>query len=147
MSGIAPGTTTTTNAHNTASYVNALTTPPELEQTLALLSAHRTVLGYLLLARPTLSASSPDTSAHLSPVSLKIIRHAGVVFDGEQGRKYAAAVARIVDTVRVGLDDVSVEGADPVRLCEPNPLSQLTFFLCLRMRFALCASVQRGTNS
>ncbi|EPQ53817.1 hypothetical protein GLOTRDRAFT_45417, partial [Gloeophyllum trabeum ATCC 11539] len=62
--------------------------PPELEQTLTLLSSHRSVLGYMLLSR-----------GH--PVS--IIRHAGVVFEGEQGRKYAHAVARIVESVQQGL--------------------------------------------
>ena len=47
---------------------------------------------------------------------MKIIRHTGVVFDGEQGRKYAAAITRIVDAVRSGLDDVALEGADPVSI-------------------------------
>ncbi|KAE9394878.1 hypothetical protein BT96DRAFT_827069 [Gymnopus androsaceus JB14] len=65
---------------------------PELEQTLALLSSHRSVLGYMLLSR-----------GH--PVS--IIRHSGVVFDGEQGKKYASVIARIVETVQVGLEEIS----------------------------------------
>jgi len=65
--------------------------PPELEQTLALLSAHRSVLGYMLLSR-----------GH--PASL--IRHSGVVFEGEQGRKYAGAIGRIVESVQAGLEEV-----------------------------------------
>ncbi|KAF9077515.1 hypothetical protein BDP27DRAFT_1207999 [Rhodocollybia butyracea] len=65
---------------------------PELEQTLALLSSHRSVLGYMLLSR-----------GH--PVS--IIRHSGVVFDGEQGKKYASVIARIVETVQTGLEEIS----------------------------------------
>jgi hypothetical protein len=73
--------------------------PAELEHTLALLTGHRSVLGYLLLSRTT-------------PIS--IIRHVGAIFDGEQGRKYARAVGRIVDAVREGLEEVSVEGADTV---------------------------------
>src|SRR5205823_4594019 len=65
------------------------------------LSAHRTVLGYLLLSRT-------------QPVS--IIRHSGVVFEGDQGRKYAAAVGRIVESVRTGLEEVSTGNSDVVRL-------------------------------
>ncbi len=60
---------------------------PELEQTLALLSSHRSVLGYMLLSR-----------GH--PTS--IIRHSGVVFDGEQGKKYAGVISRIVETAQLG---------------------------------------------
>lgn len=75
---------------------------PELEQTLTLLASHRSVLGYILLSRS-------------QPVS--IIRHSGVVFDGEQGRKYAHAIARIVESVRVGLEEVNhgEQDADDVR--------------------------------
>ncbi|EJD05348.1 uncharacterized protein FOMMEDRAFT_165802 [Fomitiporia mediterranea MF3/22] len=75
----------------------ALVTPPELEQTLSMLSSHRTVLGYLLLSRST-------------PV--RIIRHSGVVFDGEQGRKYASAVSKIVEAVHSGLEHVGIDGGD-----------------------------------
>ncbi|KAJ6621763.1 hypothetical protein B0H10DRAFT_2015654 [Mycena sp. CBHHK59/15] len=64
---------------------------PELEQTLSLLSSHRSVLGYMLLSR-----------GH--PVS--IIRHSGVVFEGEQGKKYASAIGRIVESVQSGLEEV-----------------------------------------
>ena len=67
-------------------------TPPELEQTLTLLTSHRSVLGYMLLSRG-------------QPVT--IIRHSGVVFEGEQGKKYASAIARIVHSVQTGLEDVS----------------------------------------
>jgi len=47
------------------------------------------------------------------PVS--IIRHAGVVFEGEQGRKYAAAVMRIVDACTSGLREVGGGENDEVR--------------------------------
>ncbi|PIL28244.1 hypothetical protein GSI_09656 [Ganoderma sinense ZZ0214-1] len=67
-------------------------TSPELEQTLTLLTSHRSVLGYMLLSRG-------------QPVT--IIRHSGVVFEGEQGKKYASAIARIVHSVQTGLEDVS----------------------------------------
>lgn len=77
--------------------------PPELEQTLALLTSRRNVLGYLLLSRPS----------HSDPVS--IIRQSGVVFDGEVGRKYARAVVRIVDAVRSGLEDIGRDRDDVVR--------------------------------
>ena len=73
---------------------------PELEHTLATLSAHRSVLGYMLLSRT-------------HPV--QIIRHSGVIFEGDHGRKYAAAISRIVDTVRVGLEEVNSDSSDPVR--------------------------------
>jgi len=78
---------------------------PELEQTLALLSSHRSVLGYLLLSRG-------------QPVS--IIRHSGVVFEGEHGRKYASAIGRIVDGVQSALEEVSGEVNEGVSI-----LSQL----------------------
>jgi len=71
--------------------------PPELEQTLSTLTSHRSVLGYLLIARGgSLSAS--------------IIRHSGVVFEGEKGRKYAGVIARIVDSVQNGLEEVNSGG-------------------------------------
>jgi len=65
--------------------------PPELEQTLALLSSHRSVLGYMLLSRG-------------QPVS--IIRNSGAIFEGEQGKKYASVIGRIVETVQAGLEEV-----------------------------------------
>ncbi|EGN92549.1 hypothetical protein SERLA73DRAFT_190885 [Serpula lacrymans var. lacrymans S7.3] len=66
--------------------------PPELEQTLSLLSSHRSVLGYLLLSR-----------GH--PVC--IIRYSGVIFEGEQGKKYASAISKIVESVQAGLEEVN----------------------------------------
>ncbi|CAK5270443.1 unnamed protein product [Mycena citricolor] len=72
---------------------------PELESTLSLLSSHRSVLGYILVSR-----------GH--PVS--IIRHSGSVFDGEQGRRYASAIGRIVESVSTGLEEVHGSAdADP----------------------------------
>jgi len=38
------------------------------------------------------------------PVS--IIRHSGVIFEGEQGRKYASAIGRIIENVQGGLEEV-----------------------------------------
>lgn len=38
-----------------------------------------------------------------------IIRHSGVVFEGEQGKRYAAVVARIVESVQAGLEEVRVD--------------------------------------
>ncbi|KAI0058509.1 hypothetical protein BV25DRAFT_1919213 [Artomyces pyxidatus] len=78
----------------TSTTTSTIPTPPELEQTLALLSAHRSVLGYLLLSR-----------GH--PVS--IIRHSGVVFEGEQGKKYATAIGKMVEGVQGALEEVSGE--------------------------------------
>lgn len=67
------------------------TVSPELEQTLSMLSSHRSVLGYMLVTR----------GHHPS-----IIRHSGVVFEGEQGKRYAAVVARIVESVQSGLEEI-----------------------------------------
>jgi len=65
--------------------------PPELEQTLTLLSSHRSVLGFMFLSRGL-------------PVS--IIRHSGVIFEGEQGKKYASAIGRIMENVQMSLEEV-----------------------------------------
>lgn len=75
--------------------------PQELEQTLSALSSHRSVLGYLLIARGGLHSAS-------------IIRHSGVVFEGEKGRKYAGVIARIVENVQAGLEEVNSSGGAAV---------------------------------
>ena len=80
-------------------------TPPELEQTLTLLTSHRSVLGYMLLSRT-------------QPVT--IIRHSGVIFEGEQGKKYAQAIGRIVETVHAGLEEVSGDATEAVRIFGPD---------------------------
>jgi hypothetical protein len=77
--------------------------PAELEQSLSLLSTRRNVLGYLLLSR----GLNGDPSS--------IIRHVGVAFEGETGRKYARAIVKIVEAVREGLEEVRREGDDAVR--------------------------------
>ncbi|KAF7299640.1 hypothetical protein HMN09_00969400 [Mycena chlorophos] len=84
-------TSTLTNNTPPAASAAAAGVTPELEQTLSLLSSHRAVLGYILITRG-------------SPVS--IVRHAGVVFDGEQGKKYAAAIGKMVESVQTGLEEV-----------------------------------------
>lgn len=90
----------------------SLATPPELEQTLASLTSHRSVLGYMLLSR-----GQPAT----------IIRHSGVIFEGEQGKKYASAISRIVESVQAGLEDVSGDSTDVVStLCAPAGRCPLT---------------------
>lgn len=84
--------TTSTNITGATHNPTPSIMPPELEQTLALLSSHRSVLGYLLLSR----------GDHVS-----IIRHSGVVFEGEQGKKYASVIGRMVESVQAGLEEVS----------------------------------------
>lgn len=91
------GSLTTVNGASSATH--SAPTPPELEATLQMLSSHRTVLGILVLSRST-------------PPS--IIRHSGVVFEGEQGKKYAKAVGRIVAACKTGLDEV--DGGEGVRI-------------------------------
>ncbi|KXN81930.1 hypothetical protein AN958_03396, partial [Leucoagaricus sp. SymC.cos] len=73
--------------------------PPELDQTLSTLTSHRSVLGYLLIARG-------------GPSSASIIRHSGVVFEGEKGRKYAGVIAKIVESVQAGLEEVNGSSVD-----------------------------------
>ena len=63
----------------------------ELEQTLTQLTSNRAVLGYVLLSR-----GQPAT----------IIRHSGVIFDGESGKKYAGVISRAVEGVQAGLDEL-----------------------------------------
>ncbi|KAL0956376.1 hypothetical protein HGRIS_002522 [Hohenbuehelia grisea] len=70
---------------------------PELEQTLTLLSSHRSFLGYILMSR-----------GH--PYS--IIRHSGAIFEGEHGRKYARAVGKIVESVQGSLEELGGDGND-----------------------------------
>ena len=41
------------------------------------------------------------------PVS--IIRHSGVIFEGEQGRRYASAVGKMVESVQSGLEEAAGE--------------------------------------
>lgn len=97
-------------AVTTSTSTSTIPTPPELEQTLALLSGHRSVLGYLLVSR-----------GH--PVS--IIRHSGVVFEGEQGRKYATAIGRMVESVQGALEEVSGEPNEGVRYpSRPSAISR-----------------------
>ena len=73
--------------------------PPELEEKFAGISSHVTVLGYMVLSRSI-------------PVSL--IRHSGVIFEGEQGRKYAGSIAKMVAAVQGCVEDVSADAADKV---------------------------------
>ena len=94
-----PAAETINSASTSTSIPHA--TPPELEQTLALLTSHRSVLGYMLLSR-----GQPAT----------IIRHSGVIFEGEQGRKYAHAIARIVESVQTGLEEVAGDQTETVRI-------------------------------
>ena len=66
--------------------------PSRLDASLESMTSHRSVLGYILLSRTT-----PAT----------IIRHSGVIFEGEQGRKYATVIKRMADAIQSGLDDIS----------------------------------------
>ncbi|KDQ18773.1 hypothetical protein BOTBODRAFT_103378 [Botryobasidium botryosum FD-172 SS1] len=63
-------------------------TPPEIESTLVRLSSHRNVRGVMVLAREG-----------------GLVRHTGTIFEGEQGKKYAASVKKIVDCCSEGLED------------------------------------------
>ena len=75
-------------------------TPPEIEQTLTMLTGHRSVLGYMVRSRGG---------------TVSRIRHSGVVFEGDQGKKYTGVIERMVDSVQTGLEEITGEqneGAD-----------------------------------
>ena len=91
---------------STSTSASLISTPPELEQTLALLSSNRSVLGYLLLSR-----------GH----TVSIIKHSGVIFEGEQGKKYATAIGKIVEGVQAAVEEVSDEPNEAVSLSVPSP--------------------------
>lgn len=74
------------------------TPPMSLED----LSAQRSILGFLLLSRGE---------------KLSILQHSGVVFEGEQGKKYATFIGRIVDNVHAGLEGISDEESGTVSSC------------------------------
>lgn len=74
---------------------------PEHDHTLSLLSSPRTVLGFILMSR-----------GH----PYGIVRQSGVIFDGEHGRKYAAAIGKIMENVQSSLEELSDEPNDGVRL-------------------------------
>jgi dynein light chain roadblock-type len=122
-----------------ATSTSTTTTPsslptPELEQTLALLSSHRSVLGYLVLSRG-------------QPVS--IIRHSGVVFEGEHGRKYAFAIGKITEGVQSALEEVSGEVNEGVRVLSPfipPPTAPLTRVIS-RTKFGSCVSEPSAMRS
>ena len=128
-----PSTSATSLAANVVASASTVPTPPELEQTLGPLTSHRSVLGYLLLSRG-------------QPVS--IIRHSGVVFEGEHGRKYATAIGKMIEGVQSALEEVSGEANEGVcssflfAVCPARPL-RCTF----RMKFASCVSEPSATRS
>ena len=122
---------TLSQAGNVAASTTAVPIPPELEHTLGPLTSHRSVLGYLLLSRG-------------QPVS--IIRHSGVVFEGEHGRKYAAAIGKMIDGVQSALEEVSGEANEGVcssALCPSCATAKAPF----RMKFASCAFEPSATRS
>ena len=90
----------TATINPTVTATNVPLPSSELEQTLTTLTSNRAVLGYVLLSR-----GQPAT----------IIRHSGVIFDGEQGKKYAGVISRAVEGVQAGLDELSDSPGDGVR--------------------------------
>jgi len=95
---------------------------PALEQTLSTLSSHRSVLGYMLISR----------GHHPS-----IIRHSGVVFEGEQGKRYAAAVARIVESVQTGLEEVRADDGLAAATGDAEGVSIIGCTVVCRSKFPL----------
>ena len=79
--------------------------PPEIEATLARLSAYRNVRGVMILSRSiTPHATSPTNPIDIAESSRSessgILRRSGSVFEGDGGKKYAKAVEEIVTGVR-----------------------------------------------
>ena len=70
--------------------------PPEIESTLARLSAYRNVRGVMILSR-----STGDTD-----VTGGIIQHTGSIFEGEKGRTYARVVEGLVKSVSSAVTEV-----------------------------------------
>ncbi|KAG8740390.1 hypothetical protein FRC12_016018 [Ceratobasidium sp. 428] len=93
VNGVTPPTAHVNGIQTTQSSSAPTNVPPEVEHTLSRLSTHRNVRGILILARQG-----------------SIIRYTGAAFEGEQGRKYAAVVKKIVDCCHAGLEDVGEEG-------------------------------------
>ncbi|KAG9086835.1 hypothetical protein FRC07_012974 [Ceratobasidium sp. 392] len=93
VNGVTPPTANVNGIQATQSSSVPTNVPPEVEHTLSRLSTHRNVRGVLILARQG-----------------SIIRFTGAAFEGEQGRKYAAVVKKIVDCCHAGLEDVGEEG-------------------------------------
>lgn len=89
--------------------------PAKLDQTLQSLTSNRSVLGYMVLSRG-------------QPAS--IIGHSGVVFEGEHGRSYAQAIGRIVESVQIGLEEVSTDTSSGVRPLISGPHSLSIVGLC-----------------
>ncbi|KAG9000826.1 hypothetical protein FRB94_005152 [Tulasnella sp. JGI-2019a] len=74
-----------------SSSTSVAATNPEVEATVERLSSHKNVRGVMICSR-----EGP------------IIRHTGAVFEGgDAGKKYAAVVKRIVDSVVLGLEEVN----------------------------------------
>ncbi|GMK54233.1 hypothetical protein CspeluHIS016_0108190 [Cutaneotrichosporon spelunceum] len=76
--------------------------PPEIEATLARLSAYRAVRGVMILARAAGGAGGG------------IVQSTGAVFDGDSGRRYAGAVERVVAATTSAV--ATVEEGDQLRL-------------------------------
>jgi dynein light chain roadblock-type len=91
----------------------------EIEQTLTMLSGHRSVLGYMVLSRGG---------------AVSIVKHSGVVFEGDQGRKYAGVIERIVDSVQTGLEEISGEQNEGVGRALSLPRARRADSWC-RMRY------------
>ena len=65
------------------------------------------MLGYMVLSRGG---------------TVSIIKHSGVVFEGDQGKKYAGVIERIVDGVQTGLEEISGEQNEGASLTFSRPL-------------------------
>lgn len=76
--------------------------PPEIESTLARLSAYRNVRGVMILSRGSTAAGT----------TAGVVQSTGSVFEGESGKKYARVVEGLVASVGNAVTEVD----DAVRL-------------------------------
>ena len=69
--------------------------PPEIEATLSRLSAYRNVRGVMILSRSSSTGSSGG-----------LLQSTGSVFEGEDGKRYATVVEKLVATVGSAVGEV-----------------------------------------
>ncbi|ORX39186.1 hypothetical protein BD324DRAFT_649276 [Kockovaella imperatae] len=103
------------NGQSTPQDDQIIDAPPELEATLARLSAYRKVRGVMILSRGASTTQRADGQASAGEASQSgILRRTGSVFEGNGGEKYASAVEDIV--LRVGKAVASCEEGDEAKL-------------------------------
>lgn len=100
--------------------------PPEIESTITRLSSYRNVKGVLILARGG-----------------ALIQTSGSAFEGEAGRTYAGSVKRMVEAVRVAVNEADEGVGKGVRL---GVGVAAKYWMTSRTMSSSCASGQSGMS-